>query len=80
MVVYKTTCRAAARGPHRTRRRGSPSLVYASLLRAHPAYGYLRLGGGKSLLAGEDTPNARRAFADPRVSLSWIATLSLQLT
>jgi hypothetical protein len=41
---------------------------------------YRRLGGGKSLLAGEDTPNARRAFADPRASLSRIAGSSLQRT
>jgi hypothetical protein len=49
-------------------------------VRAHQAYVYRRLGGGKSLLAGEDTPNARRAFADPRAYLSWIAASSLQLT
>ena len=55
--------------------------------RARQAYVYRRLGGGKSrrfavlqILAGEDTPNARRAFADPRANLSWIATPSLQLT
>ena len=48
--------------------------------RAHPSCEYRRLGGGKSLLAGEDTPNARRAFADPRAYLSWIATSPLQRT
>jgi hypothetical protein len=44
-----------------------------------------RLGGGKSrrfavlqILAGEDTPNARRAFTDPRASLASIAASSLQ--
>ena len=43
--------------------------------------------GGKSrrfavfqILADEDTPNARRAFADPRAYDFWIATSSLSLT
>jgi hypothetical protein len=40
---------------------------------AFPSNVYHRLGGGKSLVAGEDTPNAPRAFADPRAYLSWIA-------
>ena len=31
-----------------------------------------RLGGGKSLVAGEDTPNAPRAFADPLAFLNWL--------
>ena len=44
----------------------------AATARAHQAYVYRRLGGGKSLLAGEDTPNARRAFADPRAYLSQV--------
>ncbi len=59
-----------------------PPLTDSSAIRggAHQAYVYHRLGGGKSLLTGEDTPNARRAFADPRASLSWIAASSLPLT
>ena len=52
----------------------------SQIARAHRAYVYRRLGGGKSLLAGEDTPNARRAFADPRAHVSSIAASSLQLT
>ena len=41
--------------------------------KSHPAYVYRRLKGAKLSSWGEDTPNARRAFADLRAYLSWSA-------
>ena len=36
-------------------------------------------GAAKVSSRGEDTPNARRAFADPRAYVSWFARSSPQL-